>query len=348
MKYIYILAFFTLTLLSACQNHKQHTIVNLPQGVTNNAVALIKNNKGIELYSFNGLSSGKTYKDINKLGFRYQNNKWSQIQMPDSSQPVLASTAVSIDSTIYLMGGYTVNQKGEEKSMPEIFALDTIKQKWSVVTHMPVPVDDTVALVYDNRYIYLISGWHGDDNVSHVQVYDTKENNWFEATQYPVPAVFGHAGGIVGNQMIVCDGVKVVPTKKSRDFVSSPVCVKGVINPSQPNLIDWEIIPHHSKTAYYRMAAVGDVKSNKIIFAGGSNNPYNYDGIGYNGAASVASNLVHVYDIPSNKWQTKVDVMPATMDHRALLTDDKWFYIIGGMQNKQMVSSKVIKFKLDN
>ena len=40
---------------------------------------------------------------------------------------------------------------------------------------MPVPVDDSVALSYKERYIYLISGWHNDGNVNLVQVYDTKK-----------------------------------------------------------------------------------------------------------------------------------------------------------------------------
>jgi len=345
MKYYTILL---VILISACnENHDTHPAIDkLPQAVTNNAVALVNQKNGLELYSFNGLSLGKTWQDINNTAYRYSNNKWLALDMPETSRKVLASTAVSIGTKVYLIGGYTVDANKQEKSMPDIFLLDTLSQRWSLVTTMPVPVDDTVALVYANRYIYLISGWHDNDNVSLVQVYDTQEDSWFNASDYPAPAVFGHAGGIVNNQMIVCDGVKVVATTSPRKFVSSAVCMKGLIDESQPQVIDWQKIAHHSGTAYYRMAATGQNSHNRVVFAGGSNNPYNYDGMGYNGIASEASDLIYVYDVNTETWQQHKNIIGKNMDHRALLNAGEWFYIIAGMESEQKVSNKVIKFKL--
>ncbi len=344
MKY-YIILF--VLLISACNKRNIHQgIDNLPQAVTNNAVALVNEENGLELYSFNGLSTGKTWQDINNFAYRYTRNKWTQLDMPETSQKVLASTAVSIGAKVYLIGGYTVDANKGEKSMSEIFVLDTINQKWSIATTMPVPVDDTVALVYANRYIYLISGWYDDDNVSLVQVYDTMENSWFNASDYPAPAVFGHAGGIVNNQMVICDGVKVVATTSPRKFVSSPICMKGVIDESNLQQIDWQMMVHHSGTAYYRMAAIGQESHNRVVFAGGSNNPYNYNGMGYNGIASDASSLIYVYDINTETWQEHKNLISKNMDHRALLNAGEWFYIIAGMESEQKVSNKVIKFKL--
>jgi len=330
-------------LLSACAKTK--TIKNLPQAVTNNAVTLVAR-QDIELYSFNGLSVGKTWKDINKQAFAYRNNDWIELKTPQKKQAVLASTAVSIGNKIYLIGGYTVDEKGQEKSVAAIYELNTKTDQWHVATHMPVAVDDTVALVYAKRYIYLISGWHDTNNVSAVQVYDTVQNKWFEATAYPAPAVFGQAGGIVENQMIVCDGVKVVVKPKNRNFVASPVCMQGTIDKNKPSHIKWQKISHHSSKAYYRMAAVGDVENNRVVFAGGSDNPYNYNGIGYNGIPATASNLVFSYDLTQNKWHQYDDLIPENMDHRALLKHKSWFYIIGGMDSKQNVLKQVMKFKI--
>ena len=239
-----------------------------------------------------------------------------------------------------------VDEKHNEKSMPDIFKLNTLKNQWSSETKMPIPVDDTVALVYQDRYIYLVSGWHDDDNVSDVQVYDTLEKNWFTATEFPAPSVFGHAGGIVNDQMLICDGVKVNKINEKKDFVASSVCVLGVINGDNPKLINWQLIPHHSGTAYYRMAAVGDYNHNRVIFAGGSNNPYNFDGIGYNGQPSNASGLVFSFDFENQKWNQFELKLPENMDHRSLLYDGDWFYIIGGMENEQKVSNQVLQFKL--
>lgn len=47
---------------------------------------------------------------------------------------------------------------------------------------MPVPVDDSVSLTYQDRYIYLVSGWHKDDNVLNVQMYDSQTDIWVPAT----------------------------------------------------------------------------------------------------------------------------------------------------------------------
>jgi hypothetical protein len=146
--------------------------------------------------------------------------------------------------------------------------------------------------------------------------------------------------------MVICDGVKVVMTKKGKDFVSSPVCMLGVIDERHPENINWQHILHHSGMAYYRMASVGQPNNQKIIFSGGSNNPYNYDGIGYDGVASAASSQVSVYDIKKATWQIHSDIIPENMDHRALLTDGEWYYIIGGMEQNQKVSDQVIKFKI--
>ncbi len=342
-------------LFIACtpKNQKQKTedvglIVNMPEAVTNNAVAMIGTSKDLQLYSFNGLSEGKKYDDIHHKAFVYKNKSWHSLETPDNFNKVLASTAVSINDKIFLIGGYTVDKDHKEVSSPEIHVFDSTNRTWVLETKMPIPVDDTVALVYQKRYIYLISGWFDKDNVSNVQVYDTKDKKWFEATKYPAPAVFGHAGGIVDKKMLICDGVKVVNyVDKPRDFVASPECWIGIISASNPANIDWKKVQHHTGTAFYRMAATGDLLNNRIVFAGGSDNPYNYDGIGYNEIPSNASELLFSFSFDTNKWHFSSQELPKNMDHRALLSDEKWFYILGGMESNQKVSNKVIRFKYE-
>ena len=36
---------------------------------------------------------------------------------------------------------------------------------------MPVPVDDAIAGVYREQFIYLVSGWHDSDNVAEYRRY---------------------------------------------------------------------------------------------------------------------------------------------------------------------------------
>ena len=48
-----------------------------------------------------------------------------------------------------------------------------------------MPVEDAVLLVYLDRYIYLVSGWHDLGNVNLVQVLDTANGTWQQATPWP-------------------------------------------------------------------------------------------------------------------------------------------------------------------
>jgi len=208
---------------------------------------------------------------------------------------------------------------------------------------MPVPVDDATALVYQDRYVYLVSGWHNDGNVNLVQAYDTQTGQWQQASPFLGNPVFGHAGGIVNNTMVICDGVSVTPhNDKRRSFAAETACFKGVIDKQNPLKIDWRTLDHPTGTARYRMAAAGDEATNKIYFVGGSTNPYNYNGIDYNGEPSNADSAIWTFDIAEETWViSKTEAVAPTMDHRGLIDINGTWVTIGGMLGAQRVTSKV-------
>lgn len=91
------------------------------------------------------------------------------------------------------------------------------------------------------------------------------------------------------------------------------------------------------------MAAAGDEASNKIYFVGGSTNPYNYNGIGYNGKPSTADGAIWTFDIAKETWAiSKTEAETPTMDHRGLINVNGSWSTIGGMLGAQHVTSKVI------
>ena len=120
----------------------------------------------------------------------------------------LASTAVGLGEYAYIFGGYTVDSDHTEISSPDVYRFDIKNNTYKHLASMPVPVDDSVAISYKERYIYLISGWHNDGNVNLVQVYDTKNNTWQQASPFLGEPVFGQAAAISGNTIVICDGVK--------------------------------------------------------------------------------------------------------------------------------------------
>ena len=354
------------TLLMTSNNVSAQTpaieIPRLPEPISNNAVTTITHNGKQFLLSFNGLLAGRDYTDVSNKAFMLQldmsssgisdknvrENKWKRVDNVPIAQPVngltgrLASIATSIGSKAYVFGGYTVAQDHSEVSVPDVYSFDINTQSYQLLPPMPVPVDDSVALTYQNRYIYLVSGWHNDGNVNLVQVFDTHTNEWQQASPFPGKPVFGQAAAISGNKMIVCDGVRIdVHLNKRRSYAAEPACYLGKVSKDNVTRIDWRKVKHPSGVARYRMAAVASVVEDAAYFIGGSDNPYNYSGIGYNGVPSSPDSTIWRYDFNSNEWSF-IESNTATMDHRAAVIVSGTLMTIGGMKQNQVVTGEVI------
>lgn len=323
----------------------------LPEPVANNAVAKVIVNEQPYFLSFMGLSQNKDHHSVhNKVwALKLGDKKWqAKTPVPSSLKPTgrLASTAVGVDQYAYVFGGYTVSSDHSEISSPDVYRYDVSTDDYKQLANMPVPVDDSVALVYKQRYIYLVSGWHNDGNVNLVQVYDTRHDTWQQASPFLGEPVFGQAAAIAGNTIVVCDGVKTqANADKRRSFVAVAQCLKGTIDENNPLKIDWRTLAHPTNTAHYRMAATS--YNGDIYMLAGSNNPYNYNGMGYNGKPAPASNHVWRFDTAKNSWQVMAPLDTATMDHRGLLEHDGGLYRIGGMDHQQQVSDQVPGYKIE-
>jgi len=328
--------------LAACEPNSAALPVDASnEPVANNAVALHSG----KIYSFAGLGAGKTWTDVHAKAFACDIDTQACETLPPlpDGKGRLAATAQTIGDLIYIFGGYTVAEDHTEVSTPEVFAFDPKTKSYSRRADIPVPVDDSFSYVYQDRYIYLISGWHKDTNVSDVQIYDTVADSWSRATDWPGAPVFGHAGGGVGTVMVICDGVEIIPPKDAnsrRTFETISACWRGDINPNDITDINWTRLPQLPGKGLYRMAATGVPTRNLVLFAGGSDNAYNYSGIGYNKIPSAPSAHVWAYDIAAEKFITFKDKPKATMDHRALIDlGNGRFAIMGGMGKGQVVLS---------
>jgi N-acetylneuraminic acid mutarotase len=325
---------------------------SLPQPVSNNAVAEIIVDGVQHVMSFMGIGPAKTYQDVSREAWLWtsESREWRKFPDVPVDQGRLASVAVGINNRILLFGGYTVAADGAELSTPEVFAIDPLEQSYERRADMPVPVDDTVAFPFANRYVYLVSGWHDTGNVGQVQRYDTLEDSWTAATAFPGVPVFGHAGGIVGNTLIVVGGVGVIAESDGkREFGAIDQAWKGTIDPANPARIQWQAIPLTAGTNRYRMAATGVSGDNRIYFAGGTERPYNFSGIGYDGEPAEPTDAVFAFDIEADQWIYPGSTSRSpTMDHRGLLRLQQGTLItIGGMGLNQQVLSNVTAFDVN-
>jgi len=326
------------------------TLAHLPEAVSNNAVAAAAVEGRVMAYSFAGMHAGKTWQSVTADAYACDLEAGECREMDGLPDGIgrLAAIAVTAGNQIYVFGGYTVAEDGSERSTPEVWRFDPQSGEYAQMADIPVPVDDSAALVYADRYVYLVSGWHDHDNVTAVQVFDTAEDRWFTATSWPGSPVFGHAGAILDNRLLICGGVEVVPPVSAdarRTFELYEACWTGEINPGDLTDITWNTASLPG-AARYRSAMTGSLETGRFVIMGGAVNPYNYNGIGYDGAAAGPVSLM----MQISEGDIDRLVLPhssATMDHRGLIEWNGGFVTLGGMTGRQTVSDEVRMMRPD-
>jgi N-acetylneuraminic acid mutarotase len=328
------------------------TIPNLPEPVSNNAVASTTVRGKTYIASFMGIAPGKQYSDIHNKVWMHTVGEFGWSDMPDvpSQQRLngrIAASAVALNNNFFIFGGFNVNADGSEQTTADSYRLDPITKRYTKLNDVPVPVDDAVALTYQNRYIYLISGWSDHGNVNLVQLFDNYTQRWSQATPFPGKPVFGLAGAMVDNKMLLCDGVALeYYADKKRSYKSEPACYLGTVG-ANANQIDWRLMPHPTGTARYRMAGINSNINGKqmMVFIGGSTTAYNYNGIGYNGVPAEPSAKVWLFSPAEQRWLAAADTTPV-MDLRGLIEIDGEIFSVGGMTAGQQISNKLIKHQI--
>lgn len=329
----------------------------LPAPVTNNAVAAVETPEGTAVLSFLGLDSTKVWSGVTNAAYRWDlgNEAWREID-PVPGPGRLASTAQVVDGRIYVIGGYTVAEDGSERSVPDVNVYDPSADRWSRAADIPTPTDDAVAGVWRERRIVLVSGWHDDGNVPHVQIFDPASNRWTQSTPIPGTPVFGHAGAVTGDRVVYVDGTAVVDGRPR--FAIEESTWMGRLDPDDPSSLLWTRQAQHPGPPLYRAAggtvrvmasgSVGDPEAapgqderSLALFVGGSDNPYNYDGVGYDGVPSRPVRQVLALDPATSEWLHLVPPPVASMDHRNVGVADGYVFLVGGMHEDQVVTADV-------
>lgn len=335
---------FLMLLLVLHVSAAEPTLPALPAAVSNNAVAALKVGKQLLLFSLMGIGAGKTWRDITNAVYQLEvgAGKWSEIRPVPGTAGRVAATASSAHEQIFLFGGYVVDAQGGEITVPDVNVYEATDHRWYRGADMPVPVDDSVAGTYRDRFIYVISGWSKNRPVQNVQIYDTEKNIWKQATAIPGTPVFGHAGALLDDTIVYIDGATKNGSSNSPRYVASDECWLGKIDHHDPTKIGWTKIESHPGSARYRIAAGASEKDKKIYFFGGTDNPYNYNGIGYDGRPAEPSGMLFAWNLRTSKWEIVKESIPhPTMDHRGLLVIPAGLVVLGGMEKGQQVTSQV-------
>jgi hypothetical protein len=105
-------------------------------------------------------------------------------------------------------------------------------------------------------------------------------------------------------------------------------------------------LPSHPGGPLYRAAAAGAPARREILFAGGSETAYNYDGQGYDGSPADPSDHLFAFDLRLKRWVDLGAKPLRSMDHRGLLEAKGVFFTLGGMGEGRRVIDDAISFKL--
>jgi hypothetical protein len=310
----------------------------LPAPVSNNAVVSVPTADGISVFSFLGMDSTKVWSGVTAAAYRWDvgsGDGWRELP-PVPGPGRLAATAQALAGKVYVLGGYTVAEDGTERSVPTVDVFDPETESWSRGADIPVPTDDAVSGVWRDSLIALVSGWHDGGNVADVQWYDPVQDRWSAASPIEGTPVFGHTGAVAGDRIIYVDGAQVV--EGAPRFVLDTASWRGLVGRADPGHIEWSRVVQHPGPPLYRAAgaAVGDV----ALFLGGSDNPYNFNGIGYDGVPSEPRHQVLAL-WPTGEWKSLESPPVSTMDHRQLGVGGGRVFLVGGMVAGQRVSADV-------
>jgi N-acetylneuraminic acid mutarotase len=333
-----------LLLAATLQAADEPKVSPLPAPVSNNAVAISHEGGNRAIFSFMGIGPKKTWDAITNQAYQLDlsSGKWKEVRPVPGVAGRLGASAAALHDQVFLFGGYVVDGQGGETTVSDLNVFVPIENRWYRGADVPVPVDDSVLGVYRDRFLYLVGGWSKIDAVRNVQVYDTEKDRWTQATPIPGTPVFGHAGAIVGDTIVYVDGAYKNPSGSNPKYLASSECWMGKITKGDITKIEWTKLPDHPGAARYRIAAGAAEKEGKIYFSGGTDNPYNYNGIGYNGQPAEPSPLTFAFNLRSGKWETVSENTPdPTMDHRGLLVAPHGLVIVGGMEKGQQVTAKV-------
>lgn len=310
---------------------------SLPQPIANNAVAAVELEGEVSVFSFLGIDSTKAWDGVTNSAYRWDvsTDAWREIE-PVPGPGRLAPTVQVVDGLIYVIGGYTVAEDGSEVSLPDVAIYDPVGEVWSAGADIPVPTDDAVSGVWQGDRIVLVSGWHNNGNIRDVQIYHPESDRWMASTPIPGAPVFGHTGALTGNRIVYVDGAAVVDAQPrfQLDAASWMGSIEG-----DGSTVDWEPITPHPGPPLYRAAAA--VVGSYVLFIGGTDNPYNYSGVGYDGVPAEPLKQVLAYAPTVGVWETLTPPPEATMDHRTAGVAGSRIYLVGGMRADQQVSDGV-------
>jgi len=313
----------------------------MPAAVSGNAVASLRD--GLQIFSMMGVGPRKTWDDVTNQVYVMDlaHAKWSEGRQVPGVVGRANASAAGAKGLVILMGGFLADSQGGELTVPDVNVYEPAARRWSRGKDIPMPVDSAVVGVTHDRFVYLIGGRSPSGPVNNVQVYDVEKDSWSQATPFPGTPVFGLAGGVADENIVVVDGAKSGSAGGPR-YVASDECWLGKIERKDPNKIEWSKLPAHPGSARFAIAGGGSGRDHRVFFSGGTATPHDFKGVAYDGKPAEASDLSFAYDLHAHRWETTSEnTYDPRADSRGIVMTPIGPLVLGGMVKNLAVTARV-------
>jgi len=317
---------------------EQKKIPPMPAAVSGNAVAGLKG--GLEIFSMMGVGPRKTWDDVTNQVYMLDlsHPKWREGRTVPGTVGRVNAAAAGVKGVIILMGG-DVADKDRELTVSDVNVYEPDLRRWSRAQDLPVAVSSAVSGVTHDRFVYLIGGRSPNGPVNNVQVFDAQQNSWSQATPFPGTPVFGLAGGVADETILIVDGAKTGPAG-GPPYVASDECWLGKIDKKDPLKIEWSKLPPHPGPARFGIAGAGT--GHEFLFSGGTSTPHDYKGVAYDGKPTEGSAISFAFDLHGHKWETtSEDTYDPRADSRGIVMTPIGPVVMGGMVRNLAVTGRV-------
>lgn len=318
----------------------QPKIPPMPIALTGNSVVSLRG--GIDVFSLMGIGGKRNWNDItNKVYLlNLKSGKWIEGKPVPGVAGRLGASAIAVRGRIYLFGGYVVDGKDTEITLPDVNAFIPSEGRWFRAQDIPTAVDSAVVGADHDRYIYLVGGRTRNGPVNLVQVYDVQTNTWNQATPFPGTPVYGASGGLADGTLVYVDGAKKNSPGGSV-YLASDECWMGKIDRKDPNKIEWSKLSAHPGPA--RFGIVTGPQGHKILFSGGTTAPHNFKGLDPDGKPPEISQVTFSFDVHGNKWETlSEETFDVRADTHGIVSTPIGLLIVGGTLANQALSARVV------
>src|SRR5262249_12936072 len=121
-----------LLMISAALQGEEPKLNPLPVPLSNNAVAISRGGKDAQIFSFMGIGAKKTPDTVTNQAFSLDlsTGKWTELRPVPGVSGRIAASAVSLRDQVVLLGGYIMDSRGGEVTVPDVNIFVPQENRW--------------------------------------------------------------------------------------------------------------------------------------------------------------------------------------------------------------------------